>query len=102
MLACAHRVCVCECVCISSAAKAKHGCLLTGSQDDPEDQSSLIVAIVIGLLLVAGIVGLGYWCYMKNSRYRKRTLAFWALAFVAPAAGAAPSLEMYPQSKFLL
>ncbi|XP_075876198.1 CD166 antigen homolog isoform X2 [Nelusetta ayraudi] len=40
----------------------------SGSQDDPEDQSSLIVAIVIGLLLVAGIVGLGYWCYMKNSR----------------------------------
>lgn len=61
---------------VSSAAKAKHGCLLAESQEDSEDQAGLIVAIVIGLLAAAAIVGLIYWCYMKNSRYRKRTLAF--------------------------
>lgn len=80
---------------VSSAAKATHGCLLAESQEDSEDQAGLIVAIVIGLLAAAAIVGLIYWCYMKNSRYRKRTLAFACLHLsrqaTAPAVAAPAS-----------
>lgn len=41
----------------------------TDSQEDSEDQSKVIVGVVVGLLIVAGLIGLIYWLYMKNSRY---------------------------------
>ncbi|XP_044078800.1 CD166 antigen homolog A isoform X2 [Siniperca chuatsi] len=40
----------------------------SGSQEDSEDQAKLIVGVVAGLLIVAAMVGLIYWLYMKNSR----------------------------------
>lgn len=64
---------------VRATAIENHGCLPAGSQEDSDDKSGLIVAIVIGLLVVAAIVGLGYWFYMKNSRYRERILAFLCL-----------------------
>lgn len=67
---------VCVCVCVSSTAKAEHHCLFSGSQEDSEDQSALIVGVVVGLLVAAAVVGLIYWLYVKNSRYGKTTLAF--------------------------
>ncbi|KAM7398664.1 hypothetical protein PAMA_006528 [Pampus argenteus] len=39
-----------------------------GAQEDSEDQAKLIVGVVVGLLIVAAIMGLIYWIYMKNSR----------------------------------
>ncbi|KAM7374924.1 hypothetical protein PAMP_007555 [Pampus punctatissimus] len=39
-----------------------------GSQEDSEDQTKLIVGVVVGLLIVAAIMGLIYLLYMKNSR----------------------------------
>lgn len=41
----------------------------TDSGEDSEDQSKVIVGVVVGLLIVAGLIGLIYWLYMKNSRY---------------------------------
>lgn len=41
----------------------------TDSQEDSEDQSKVIVGVVVGLLIVAGLMGLIYWFYMKNFRY---------------------------------
>ncbi|XP_026227714.1 CD166 antigen homolog A [Anabas testudineus] len=38
------------------------------SQGDSEDQSKLIVGVVVGLIVAAAIVGLIYWLYMKNTR----------------------------------
>ncbi|XP_034034711.1 CD166 antigen homolog A [Thalassophryne amazonica] len=38
------------------------------SQEDSEDQAKLIVGIVAGLLIIAAVIGLIYWLYMKNSR----------------------------------
>lgn len=67
---------ICVCVCVSSTAKVEHHCLFAGSQEDSEDQATLIVGVVIGLLVAAAVVGLIYWLYMKNSRYGKTTLAF--------------------------
>lgn len=64
------------CVCVSSTAKAEQRCLFAGSQEDSKDQATLIVGVVVGLLAAAALVGLIYWCYMKNSRYGKTTLAF--------------------------
>lgn len=39
-----------------------------GSEEESEDQAKLIVGVVAGLLIVAAVVGLIYWLYMKNSR----------------------------------
>uniref|UniRef100_A0A8D2ZPE3 Activated leukocyte cell adhesion molecule a n=1 Tax=Scophthalmus maximus TaxID=52904 RepID=A0A8D2ZPE3_SCOMX len=39
-----------------------------GSEEESEDQAKLIVGVVVGLLVAAGVVGLMYWLYMKNSR----------------------------------
>ncbi|XP_041657297.1 CD166 antigen homolog A [Cheilinus undulatus] len=38
------------------------------SKGDSGDQATLIVGVVVGLLIAAGVVGLIYWLYMKNSR----------------------------------
>lgn len=59
---------MCVCVCFHPAAEAF---LFAGSQDDPEDQSVVIVGVVVGLLIVAGLIGLIYWLYRKNSRYEE-------------------------------
>uniref|UniRef100_A0A667WRV9 Activated leukocyte cell adhesion molecule a n=1 Tax=Myripristis murdjan TaxID=586833 RepID=A0A667WRV9_9TELE len=40
----------------------------SGSQEDAQDQATLIVGVVVGLLIAAGLVGLIYWLYMRNSR----------------------------------
>uniref|UniRef100_A0A8D2ZPF9 Activated leukocyte cell adhesion molecule a n=1 Tax=Scophthalmus maximus TaxID=52904 RepID=A0A8D2ZPF9_SCOMX len=40
----------------------------SGSEEESEDQAKLIVGVVVGLLVAAGVVGLMYWLYMKNSR----------------------------------
>ncbi|XP_072569806.1 CD166 antigen homolog A isoform X1 [Paramormyrops kingsleyae] len=39
-----------------------------GSADDADDQAKLIVGVVVGLLLAAGVVGLLYWIYIKKSK----------------------------------
>lgn len=52
-------------VCVEPAAEAF---LSSGSQDESEDQSKVIVGVVVGLLIAAGLMGLIYWLYMKNSR----------------------------------
>ncbi|KAK2828931.1 hypothetical protein Q5P01_019965 [Channa striata] len=39
-----------------------------GSREDFQDQSKLIVGVVVGLLVIAAVVGLFYWLYMKNRR----------------------------------
>ena len=41
---------------------------MSGSQEESEDQSKLIVGVVVGLLLAAAVLGLIYWLYMKNTR----------------------------------
>lgn len=56
----------CVCVCVEPAAEAF---LSSGSQDESEDQSKVIVGVVVGLLIAAGLMGLIYWLYMKNSRW---------------------------------
>ncbi|XP_033834674.1 CD166 antigen homolog A isoform X1 [Periophthalmus magnuspinnatus] len=38
------------------------------SQEESDDQAKLIVGVVVGLILAAGVVALIYWLYMKNSR----------------------------------
>ncbi|NP_001092128.1 CD166 antigen homolog A [Takifugu rubripes] len=38
------------------------------SQEDSEDQSKVIVGVVVGLLIVAALMGIIYWFYMKNYR----------------------------------
>lgn len=37
-----------------------------GTDEESEDRAPLIVGLMVGLLLIAGIVGLIYWLYMKN------------------------------------
>lgn len=49
-------------------------CLLPGSSEESEDQSKLIVGVVAGLLIGAALLGLIYWLYMKNARYRNTNL----------------------------
>ncbi|XP_031733328.1 CD166 antigen homolog isoform X1 [Anarrhichthys ocellatus] len=39
-----------------------------GSPEESEDQAKLIVGVVAGLLIAAGLLGLIYWLYMKNAR----------------------------------
>lgn len=68
----------CVCVCFHSAAEAS---VFAGSQDDSEDQSKVIVGVVVGLLIAAALVGLLYWLYMKNSRYEEiKSLSFHLLS----------------------
>ncbi|XP_051793629.1 CD166 antigen homolog [Acanthochromis polyacanthus] len=38
------------------------------SPEDSQDQSMLIVGVVVGLIVAAALVGLIYWLYIKNSR----------------------------------
>ncbi|XP_074527550.1 CD166 antigen homolog A isoform X1 [Halichoeres trimaculatus] len=38
------------------------------SEESSDDQSKVIVGVVLGLLIAAAVVGLIYWLYMKNSR----------------------------------
>lgn len=54
------------CACVEPAADAF---LSSDSQDESEDQSKVIVGVVVGLLVAAGLMGLIYWLYMKNSRW---------------------------------
>lgn len=68
------RFCV-SLVCVSPTAEAKCCCLFSDSQEDSEDQAKLIVGVVAGLLIAAAVVGLIYWLYMKNSRYRNTHLS---------------------------
>lgn len=81
------------CVCVRTA-KANHACLLAGSQEDSEDKSGLIVAIVIGLLVLAAIVGVAYWFYMRNSRCGKENISICMFAFVTTPASAACACEL--------
>lgn len=54
------------CACFQRTAEAL---LFADSQDDSEDQSKVIVGVVVGLLMAAALMGCIYWLYMKNSRY---------------------------------
>lgn len=55
-------------MCFPPAAEAF---LFADSQEDWEDQSEVIVGVVVGLLIAAALMGLIYWLYMKNSRYEE-------------------------------
>lgn len=54
---------------LSSGERARVCSHPADSQEDSQDQSKVIVGVVVGLLIVAGLMGLIYWFYMKNSRY---------------------------------
>uniref|UniRef100_A0A3Q3M1H9 CD166 antigen homolog A-like n=1 Tax=Mastacembelus armatus TaxID=205130 RepID=A0A3Q3M1H9_9TELE len=51
-----------------SSAKTECCCLFLGSHENSEDQAKVIVGVVAGLIIVAAIVGVIYWLYMKKSR----------------------------------
>lgn len=62
-------------VSVCSTAEAECCCLFSGAQQDSEDQAKVIVGVVVGILLAAALVGLIYWLYIKNSRYRNTFLS---------------------------
>lgn len=73
---------LCELVCVSPTAEAEHCCLFSASLEDSEDQAKLIVGVVAGLLIAAAVVGLIYWLYMKNTRYRNPSLCTFCILHV--------------------
>lgn len=76
-------------------------CVFSGSLEDSDDQAKLIVGVVAGLLIAAAVVGLIYWLYMKNSRYRNSqfkhtpecTFAFFRSFFTEPLRGKSGSVS---------
>ncbi|CAL8364448.1 unnamed protein product [Lota lota] len=51
---------------INVSSLYKEETLEKGVGDDGEDQSQVIVGVVVGLLVVAALVGIVYWIYMKK------------------------------------
>lgn len=72
---------LCKFMCVSPTAEAEFCCLFPDPEENSEDQAKLIVGVVAGLLIAAAVVGLIYWLYMRNSRYRNTHISILHLYF---------------------